>query len=170
MMLATSAQAECQLSLSHPTLNYGKVHDKDYTSQYKRWKTLNDREVQLTAICDTAEKMAIFVQGGEQDDGFRFATDSIVLVEAANATLDGHSVMLGKTTSHAPFALNGQGSNKMVLRDNDGLLPLSGNRILEGKQFSVTLTVRPALSDRDTTAVHDRTTLESNLHFTVETQ
>lgn len=169
LMFTAGAQAECQLSLSRSDLNYGKVHEKDYTGQHKRWKTLHDRDVQLTAICDTPVKMALFTQAGAQDEGFRFASDSVVLVSASNALLDGQSVMLGKTTNHSPFTLTGSSTNKVLLRDSEGLLPVSGERILEGKQFSVTLTVRPALSERDTD-VRDSETLESHLHFNVETE
>ncbi|WP_371340286.1 hypothetical protein [Cronobacter sakazakii] len=46
---------------------------------------------------------------------------------------------------------------------------MSGAGVAEGKEFSMTLTILPALSARDT-QVTDKTTLESNLHFTVETQ
>ncbi len=162
-------QAQCQLSLSRTELSYGKVHESDYSGQHKRWKTLNDRTVQLTAICDAPAKMAIFAQGGAQDEGFRFASDSVMLVSASDATLDGKPVMIGKTVSHSPFLLNGAGGNKKLLRDNEGLVPVSGEHILQGQQFTVQLTVRPALSSRDT-KVKDKSTLVSNLHFSVETE
>lgn len=167
LLFSGFAQAQCQLSLSRAEINYGKVHDGDYSGQHNRWKTLNDRNVQMTAICDSPVKMAIFAQGGTQDDGFRFGTDSIMLVAASNATLDGIPVMLGKTISHGPFTLNGTASDKKLLRDNEGLVPVSGEQILEGQQFSVMLTVRPALSDRDT-QVSDKTKAESDLHFYID--
>ncbi len=167
LLFSGLAQAQCQLSLSRAEINYGKVHDSDYSGQHKRWKTLNDRDVQLTAICDAPAKMAIFVHGGDQDEGFRFGSDSVVLVAASSATLDGKQVMIGKTISHSPFALNGNASDKRLLRDNEGIVPVSGEQTLEGQQFSVMLTVRPALSDRDT-QVNDKSKAESNLHFNVE--
>ncbi|WP_312816238.1 hypothetical protein [Atlantibacter subterraneus] len=169
LWLAGNALADCQLTLSRPDLDYGKVRNKDYSGQLKRWKTLNDRQVQLTAVCDSPVRMAVFTHGGEQDDGFRFASDSVVLVAASNATLDGNPVMLGKTSSHAPFINSGSPGDKNMLRNNEGLLPVSGETILAGRQFSITLTVRPALSERDT-EVKDKTTLESHLHFNVETE
>lgn len=169
LLFSGLAQAECQLTLSRAELSYGKVHDSDYSGQHKRWKTLNDRDVQLTAVCEAPVKMAVFVQGGSQDEGFRFASDSVVLIAASNATLDGRPVSLGKTISHSPFMLSGTGNDKALLRDNEGLVPVDGEQIMEGQQFSVTLTVRPALSERDT-QVRDNTRLESDLHFTVENE
>nr|WP_312985554.1 hypothetical protein [Atlantibacter sp.] len=169
LLFSGLAQAQCQLSLSRAEINYGKVHDSDYSGQHKRWKILNDRNVQMTAMCDGQVKMAIFAQGGTQDDGFRFGADSIMLVTASNATLDGKPVMLGKTISHGSFTLNGAASDKKLLQDNEGLVPVSGEQILEGQQFSVMLTVRPALSERDT-QVSDKTKTESDLHFNVETE
>ncbi|MDI6426472.1 hypothetical protein QL200_11080 [Cronobacter dublinensis] len=169
MLFTGIAQAECQLSLSRNEINYGKVHESDYSGQHKRWKTLNSREVQLNVVCDAPVKMAVFAHGGAQDEGFRFASDSVMLISASNATLDGKRVALGKTTSHSPFILNGTGSDKKLLRDNDGLMPVSANQIMEGQQFSVTLTVRPALSEHDTT-VKDKSKLESDLNFNVETE
>ncbi|EOC0419114.1 hypothetical protein ACI0Z1_003701 [Cronobacter malonaticus] len=169
LLFSGFTQAECQLSLSRTELSYGKVHESDYSGQHKRWKTLNDRNVQLTAICDVPVKMAIFAQGGAQEDGFRFASDSVMLVSASNATLDGKPVMIGKTVSHSPFLLNGAGSDKKLLRANEGLLPVSGEQILQGQQFTVQLTIRPALSSQDT-KVKDKSTLESNLHFSIETE
>ena len=65
------AQAQCQLSLSRAEINDGRVRDGDYSGQHKRWKTLNDRHVQMTAICDSPVKMAIFAQGGTQDANFQ---------------------------------------------------------------------------------------------------
>lgn len=168
-LFSSMAQATCQLSLSRPEVKYGAIRDKDFTGQHKRWKTLSEREVQLNAICDMPVKMAIFSQGGLKDDGFRFASDSVMLVGASNATLDGKSVMLGKTKMHGSFVLSNKASDKKLLRDNEGIMPVSGNDILEGQQFSVTLTIRPALSTRDMD-VTDKTTLESNLHFNVETE
>ena len=169
LLFSGFAQAQCQLLLSRAEINYGKVHDGDYSGQHKRWKTLNDRNVQMTAICDSPIKMAIFAQGGEQDEGFRFGTDSVMLVAASNATLDGKPVMLGKTLSHGPFVLNGAASDKKLLRDNEGLVPVSDEQIPEGQQFSVMLTVRPALSERDM-QVKDKSKAESDLHFNVETE
>lgn len=168
-LFSGAAQATCQLSLSRPEVKYGAIRNKDFTGQHKRWKMLRERQVQLNAICDTPVKMAIFSQGGAQDDGFRFASDSVMLVGASNATLDGKSVMLGKTTTHGSFVLSNKASDKKLLRDNEGIMPANGNNVLEGQQFSVTLTIRPALSTRDMD-VNDKTTLESDLHFNVETE
>ncbi|EOW6795535.1 hypothetical protein ACOZ17_002619 [Cronobacter sakazakii] len=169
LFCAGLAHAECQLTLSRPALNYGKVHEKDFSGQHKRWKTLHEREVRITALCDAPTKMAIFGQGGANDDGFRMASDSLMLVKASDASLDGKPVLLGKTHSHSAFVPEGSGSDKKLWRDNEGLLPMSGAGVAEGKEFSMTLTILPALSARDT-QVTDKTTLESNLHFTVETQ
>lgn len=69
LFCAGLAHAECQLTLSRPELNYGKVHEKDFSGQHKRWKTLHEREVRITALCDAPTKMAIFGQGGANDDG-----------------------------------------------------------------------------------------------------
>lgn len=162
------AHSECQLSLSRPEVNYGKVHEKDFSGQHKRWKTLHEREVRLTAVCDEPAKMAIFGQGSANDGGFRMASDSLMLVKVTEASLDGKPVLLSKTHDHSVFLPEGSASDKKLWRDNEGMVPMSGSSVAEGKAFSMVLTILPALSTRDT-EVRDKTTLESNLHFTVET-
>lgn len=159
----------CQLTISRPVLNYGRVHEKNYVAQFRRWKILNERELQLTALCEEPAEIAIFTDGGDQPYGLRFATDSLLNVIATNALLDGKSVMLGKTLSHAPFVVRGITRDKKLILNHQGIMPMEGERIAKGRKFTVTLKIFPGLSEKDT-AVKDSTTLEANLHFSVETQ
>jgi hypothetical protein len=169
LVSASPSFGACQITLSRPTLNYGHVHDKNYVGQFRRWKTLSEREVQLTALCDKPTVMAIFTHSGDHPFGLRFASDSLIAAVATHAVLDGKPVQLGRTLRHTPFLVRGETRDKKLILNDRGILPMSGNRMLEGQKFTMTLKFIVALSERDT-LVKDSTTLESHLRFSVETQ
>lgn len=163
------ALADCQVSLSNANVSYGQIKQEDVIKHPGQLTALNERNIQLNAVCDTPQKMAIFVTGSAVDKGFRFANNSLMTVEASNATLDGKSVRLGLTSSHKPFSVADAQNASVMLSNNQGLLPLDGATVGLGQQFSVTLTLKPMVSAQDT-KVRDKTTLESRVLFTVETE
>lgn len=164
-----AALADCQVSLSNANISYGQVKQEDVIKHPGQLTALNERNVQLNAVCDTPQKMAIFLNGSTVGKGFRFANNSLMTVEASNATLDGKSVRLGLTSSHKPFNVSDAQNDHVQLGNNQGLLPLEGATVATGQQFSVTLTLTPMVSAQDT-QVRDKTTLESRVLFTVETE
>jgi len=169
LVFSGAALADCQVSLSNANVSYGQVKQEDVIKHSGQLTALNERNIQLNAVCDTPQKMAIFVNGSAVDKGFRFANNSLMTVEASNATLDGKSVRLGLTSSHKPFNVSDAQNDHVLLSSNQGLLPLEGATVATGQQFSVTLTLKPMISTQDT-QVRDQTTLESRVLFTVETE
>lgn len=169
LLLSGAALADCQISLSNANVSYGQIKQEDVINRQHQWNPLNTRDIQLNAVCDTPQKMAVFVNGSTVDKGFRFSNNSLMTIEASHATLDGKSVRLGLTANHAPFIASDSQTDKVMLTNSQGLLPLDGATVASGQQFSVTLTLKPMLNVQDT-QVRDKTTLESRVLFTVETE
>jgi len=169
IFITGAAFAQCQVSLSSPNVDYGNMRSDDVINKQNQWSELNERTIQMNAVCDSAEKMAVFINGTSIDKGFRFSGNSVMSIEASGATLDGKPVHLGLTETHAPFIVSEVQSDKVLLVNNRGLIPLDGAAPGYGQQFSVTLTLRPQVNVKDT-FVRDKTTLESDITFKVETE
>lgn len=164
------ALADCQVSLSQHDVNYGQVKRGSIVDTTKEWNTLSERQLQLNAYCPEPEKMALFFGGkaGEQQV-FAFGNNSRLVMVASNAILDGNAVQLNQTANHGTFTLAGQTSDKQLVRSGQGLVPVSGGQVLAGQQFSVTLTVKPALNHSEL-SVKDKQKLGSTILIEVETE
>lgn len=169
LMVTGSVFADCQVSLSSPNVDYGSLRSDVVTNQKQQWNDLNERTIQLNAVCDSAQKMAVFVSGTSIDKDFKFSGNSLISIEASAASVDGKPVRLALTDTHAPFSWSEGQSDNIVLVNNRGLVPMDGAMIATGQQFSVTLTLRPRVNIKDTW-VRDKTILESNMTFKVETE
>lgn len=164
------AWAECQVSLSQSTVNYGQIKHGDLSQNVRPWSTLAERTVQLNAWCPQSEKMALFFGGkaGEQQV-FLFGENSRLVVTASHGMLDGKSVQLNQTASHGSFLPAGQSSDELMVRNGQGIIPVNSGEALAGQQFSLTLTLKPALNNSDLN-IHDKHKLDSSLQIQLETE
>lgn len=172
LALATcsSAMADCQVSISQSTLNYGQIKRGDVVNTVKEWSALAERNVQLNVYCSEAQKMALFFNGQAGDQQvFTLGNSSRLAVVASNAMLDGKSVQLSQTESHGTFVLSGQSRDELPIRNGQGIVPVSGGVAMTGQQLSVTLKVKPALNHNELN-VRDKHSLNSAIQIQVETE
>jgi len=162
--------ADCQVSLSQHDINYGQIKSDDIVNTVKQWNSLVERDVHLTALCTEPQKMALFFSGKSGEQGaFIFGERSRVLILANKATLDGKVVSLSHTVSHSPFIIAGKSDNKHIIQAQQGLIPVQGGQMLIGKQFSVTLTLKPFISKSET-YVRDKHDMLSDIQINVESE
>ncbi|WP_407439395.1 hypothetical protein [Lelliottia sp.] len=163
------AFADCQLSVSQHNVDYGNIKNSDVKQSGKKWNALPDRTLQLSAWCTEPHKMALFFDGKVGDKGaMTFGQNSAMLMVASGALLDGKPVSLNHTTNRDIFSPAGHSDQKHIVRSQQGLIPVQGSEILSGKQFSVTLTVKPEISSTEF-AITDKSDLMSHIHISVET-
>lgn len=162
--------ADCQVSLSQHDVNYGQIKPDDIVNTVKQWNALAQRDVHLTALCTEPQKMALFFSGKSGEQGaFIFGDRSGLFIQATQATLDGKNVSLSHTVSHDPFVIAGQSGDEHLVQAQQGLIPVQGSQILAGKQFSVTLTLKPVLNKNEL-HVRDKHDVMSDIQINVETE
>lgn len=168
LLMAPLVQADCQVSLSQPTVSYGKIRVSDIANKNKQWNNLSQRQVTLTAYCPDAQKMALFFDGkaGEQKL-FTFGDNSRLLVVASDATLDGNPVQLNRISDAGVFIPNGQQADKIAARAGEGIVPVSSGTVVSGKQFTMMLTIEPLLNHNDL-SLRDSRDIDSNIQVRLE--
>ena len=168
--ISQAALADCQVTISQPEVNYGKIKRSDMTSTAQQWNALPERTVQLTVWCPQPQKMALFFEGNSGDKGaFVFGDQSAMMVVASQATLDGNAVSLNHTDSHGVFGINGETRDKQLVKAHQGLLPVRGDQVMSGQQFSMLLTLKPAMRKSEL-SVKDSHEMESNIQIQLETE
>ncbi|MHA0273280.1 DUF1120 domain-containing protein [Enterobacter ludwigii] len=167
LLLTQKAMAECQIYLSTQSVSYGTMKPDDVVNQQEQWSMLPPRSLKLNVVCEKPEKMTVFANGSTLGKGFQFAANSLVLLEASEATLDGKAVKLALTETHTPISGTDIEADKLMLGNNRGFFPVNNGQAESGQQFSVTLTLSPMINIRDA-HVPDKTQLESNITFNVD--
>lgn len=170
LLCTSAARAECDVTVSDTNVDYGKLSNNDITSHRGSVYTLDEREVRVNAICSEPQAMALFISDDSGERRFRFGDNGDILISAQQAVLDGKPVDLGKTLTHGSFVPKQERNRKKVLvMNNDGLLPVRNGEVPAGQQFSVLLHIRPALK-QGIHAVQDETNLMTNLTVQLEAQ
>lgn len=170
LLCAGTARAECDVTVSDTTVDYGKLSNSEVTSQRGGVYTLDEREVRVNAICSEPQAMAIFISDDSGQRRFRFGDSGDILISAQQAVLDGKPVDLGKTLTHGSFVLKQERNRKKLLvLNNDGLLPVHNGEVPVGQQFSVLLHIRPALKPQQQHP-QDEEDLLANLTVQIESQ
>lgn len=170
LFCASAARAECDVTVSDTTVDYGKLSNNDITSHRGGVYTLDEREVRVNAICSEPQAIALFVSDDSGKRRFRFGDNGDILISAQQAVLDGKPVDLGKTLTHGSFVPKQERNRKkIVVLNNDGLLPVRNGEVPDGQQFSVLLHIRPALkSERQ--HPQDEEDLLANLTVQIESK
>ncbi|WBM68769.1 hypothetical protein OH773_11135 [Buttiauxella sp. WJP83] len=164
------ARAECNVAVSDNNVDYGKLSDNEISSHRGGVYTLDERDVRVNAICSEPQSMALFISDDSGLKRFRFGDSGDLLVSAQQGLLDGRPVDLGKTLTHGSFVPTlDRSKNKVLVLNNDGLLPVRNGEAAVGQQFSFVLHIRPALKPGLQSA-HDEEDLLSNLMIQLESQ
>lgn len=159
--------ALCNISSSQAEVNYGSLRKDDIGARKDNVYQLNERELQVSVNCDEPKKIAVFFNGQENENGFKFSDKGAVMVEASGAMLDGVQVLLSKTSDHVLFTPESTMAKNIVIRNNVGIIPVRSGVALKGKQFSITLLVKPYLKINNIYVV-DNTQIQSDLRLNVE--
>lgn len=170
VLSATVRAEDCQVTLSRPVVDYGRLTPGEGQKPVRgSLYPLSENDVVVSAYCNAPQKMALFFSGSAREGGFLFGERGLLNVEASQATLDGKRVRLGKTPGQGVVALSGAAGDKMVVRNNDGLVPVTGSEVGSGQQFQVTLTLKPLLNAGGLKPA-DQTLMKSDLMVRVETE
>lgn len=170
LLIAGAARAECDVSVSDNTVDYGKLSNSDISSHRGGVYALDEREVRVNAICSEPQSMAIFISDDSGLKRFRFGDSGDIVISAQQGLLDGRPVNLGKTLTHGSFTPKQERDRRKILVfNNDGLLPVRNGEVPVGQQFSFLLHIRPALKP-GLQSMKDEETLLSNLIIRLESQ
>ncbi|MDY3572508.1 hypothetical protein [Enterobacter hormaechei] len=162
--------SDCQVTLSRPVVDYGRMTPGEGQKALRgSLYALSENEVVASAYCTSPQKMALFFSGTPKDGGFLFGGSGLLGVEAAQATLDGKSVKLGKTPGQGVIALSGTAGDSAVVSNNDGLVPVINQTPQSGQRFSVVLTLKPLMNASGLKPA-DQTLLKSDLNIRVDTE
>lgn len=168
MFCAPACYSQCQVEASRPVIDYGRLNISDIQQSHKRWVSLDENDVMVTALCSEPKQMALLFTGDTDGKGFRFGEHGTVSVVAGSATLDGRQVKLGKshTVGYFQDVLIGK-ANRLIL-NNTQLLPVDNGTSLSGQQFSVMLRLTPVLKANNS-SLTDSQELSSALNIKVLT-
>jgi len=169
LFCVSAVRAECDVTVSENTVDYGKLSHSDISHHRGEMYALDEREVRVNAICSEPRTMAIFISDDSGLKRFQFGDNGDILVSAQQGVLDGKPVDLGKTLTQGSFTPAGRHKRKMVILNNDGLLPVRNGEVAVGQQFSFLLHLRPALKSGGHSA-HDEEDLLANLFIRLENQ
>lgn len=170
LICASAARAECNVSVSDTTVDYGKLSNSEITRHRSGVYTLDEREVRINAVCSEPQAMALFISDDSGLRRFRFGDNGDILISAQQAVLDGKPVDLGKTLIHGSFVPKQERNRrKLLVLNNDGLLPVRNGEVPLGQQFSVLLHIRPALKP-GMQHPQDEEDLLANLTVQIESQ
>lgn len=167
---ASAARAECEVSVSDTTVDYGNLSNSEIISHRGGVYMLDEREVRVNAICSEPQAMALFISDDSGQRRFRFGDNGDILISAQQAVLDGKSVDLGKTLTHVSlFPKQERNRKKVWVLNDEGLLPVRNGEVAVGQRFSVLLHIRPALNPGQQHA-QDQENLLANLIVQLENQ
>lgn len=163
-------RAECNVTVSENTVDYGKLSSSEVSAHRGDRYILDEREVRVNAFCSEPQSIAIFVGDGSGLKRFQFGNAGDVLVTAQQGLLDGRPVDLGKTLTQGSF-MPKQGRNRknVLVLNNEGLLPVRNGEVPVGQQFSFILHLRPMLKAGQHSA-QDEDNLLSTLRLQLEHQ
>lgn len=170
LLCTSAARAECEVNVSDTTVDYGKLSSSELATHRGGVYTLDEREVRVNAICSEPQTMALFISDDSGLQRFRFGDEGDILVSAQQAVLDGKAVNLGKTLTHGTFTpQQGRNRKRVLVLNNDGLLPVRNGDVPVGQQFSVVLHIRPTLRS-GSHHLHDDINLMTNFTVQLESQ
>lgn len=169
-LFSTSAfSAECQLNISNPLLDYGRIATSGLqVSGAATSISLGKRSVILSVVCDHPSTISLVIKGEEAGAGqLKFSDGGAMTVRLSNAQLDGRSVELGKIPSGLlqPSEIGAS----VQLGDAQGAVPVSGQRVSQGSNFMVEANIEPVVPF-STTRVRNATTLQGQILFELQTK
>jgi len=169
-VIPTAGASDCRVTLSRPVVDYGKwVPGEDSGPNRGNIYPLNENDVVVSALCSEPQKMALFFSGTPRDGGFLFGDKGVLAVEASQPMLDGKSVRLGKSAGQGVLSIEGGSEEKVIVRNNDGLMPVSDRQVVTGQQFQVTLKLKPVMNASGLKPA-DQTLIKSALNIRVEVE
>lgn len=153
--VAIAHAADCRVQFSRPDINYGQISAGELNANGRPEQKLDERNVRVITVCDDPRLIANAVTGVVHGQGFLFGQHGTVLIGADNAMLDGHPVSIGKLVAAGSFMLKHPGREQVILRNHDVLSPIRNGHLVQGKVFSMRLTLRPLVSNNDIRASDD---------------
>ncbi|HFK5795203.1 TPA: hypothetical protein ACG0DR_003619 [Enterobacter asburiae] len=161
---APALSAECQIALSQPTVSFGRFKQDDIAASRKNWNRMPAKEVMVNVFCPQPRVMALFLQSASgSHGGIMFGQEGRLALVADKMTVDGHHYDLAKTTDRVAFTSTESPKEKVLLKNNDGIVARQNAASIRGKQMSVTVKLIPVLNDQQLRSVSDNTVLESTL-------
>lgn len=129
------------------------------------------REVNVSVYCPQIQKSGMFVQARAGEKGrFYFGDSSGLAVRVSQMVVDGKSYSVAKTADRSHLTPDGEGQESLLLHNNEGVVAVSNQALVSGKQMSFTLTLTPVLNEQQFTQASDVTTLESSLMWELVAQ
>ena len=162
--------ADCNVTVSDNNVDYGRVSSNEVSQHHGDWYSLDERDVRINAFCSEPQAIALFISDSSGLRRFRFGDNGDLVITAQQGMLDGRSVDLGKTHTHGEFYPMGSNNRrKLLVLNNEGLLPVRGGDVAIGQQFSFVLHLKPALKTGRHASSGDEELL-TNLNVQLETQ
>jgi len=162
--------SDCQVTLSRPVVDYGKwVPGEENGPNRGNIYPLSENNVMVNAFCSEPQKMALFFSGTPRDGGFLFGDKGVLAIEAYQSTVDGKHVRLGKSAGMGGVSVEGGAEEKVIVRNNDGLMPVNDQQVVVGQQFQVLLKLKPVLNASGLKPA-DQTLIKSALNIRVEVE
>lgn len=162
--------ADCNVTVSDSNVDYGRVSSNEVSQHHGDWYSLDERDVRINAFCSEPQAIALFISDSSGLRRFRFGENGDLLITAQQGMLDGRSVDLGKTRTHGAFSpMGSKNRRKLLVLNNEGLLPVRGGDVAIGQQFSLVLHLKPALKTGKHSSSGDEELL-TNLNVQLETQ
>lgn len=146
--LAGAYAADCQLLISNPDINYGRLNPTTIREVAGRYP-LASRQVSLSVHCLQSSDMTIRYNALPAGDGnYRFAEAGGYQLRLRDALLDGRPVQLGllPAEGQAPSLVN----SSLVWEAGHHVVPVVEGVPVQGQTFSVTVDIDAWLARSDT--------------------
>ncbi|MBW4241121.1 hypothetical protein JRY02_21165 [Enterobacter roggenkampii] len=157
---------ECQMTLSQPTVSFGRFKQDDIAASLKNWNRMPAKEVMINVFCPQPQVMALFMQSASgANGGVLFGQEGRLALAANNMTVDGRHYDLVKTTDRVKFTSSDSPKEHVFLKNNDGIIARQNATPVQGKQMSVTIKLIPIINNNQLRRISDNTDLESTLSW-----
>lgn len=133
--------AECQLSLSDTTVDYGQqtVARRSAATADPLCVKIGSSQRTLNAVCDVDRHMAIAFHGvASGPNALQFGSEGQYTITITGAVLDGRQVALGKSPTGEVPATSG---DQLALSYEDTVVPVEADAIPAGKRLELNLRI-----------------------------
>jgi hypothetical protein len=138
--------ADCKMSLSTPHVDYGRLGRATLAAAGDMWH-LPPRTVTVTVSCPEPRDMTLRLRGTPADtEAFRFTEHGRLELHLRGGTLDGEAAELGQVDGPSGTTLRSAASLPWL--PDQGVAPLKGGKVAEGRLFTVQMDVQARVDDR----------------------
>lgn len=154
---AAQAQDECQLNVSEARLDFGTMN-RAAQRDSAALRLLGERRLSLTYSCPTPTDPSLFYRAlAASAERLQFTEHGSYAIQVSDGVLDGQAVTLGLLPASGQPPVDTGAA--LAWRPGHGIVPVQGGTLLNGKHFSLQLSVS-AWADSAATRVKDATTWE----------